>query len=52
MVSTQSTDISEAHLESCLEAGIELTGTNAEVHLDSGNISALEKELRLAMIFG
>ena len=26
-------DVSEAHLEACLEAGIELTGTNAEVAL-------------------
>ena len=29
----QGREISEAHLETCLEAGIELTGTNAEVAL-------------------
>lgn len=39
-------DISEAHLEACLEAGIELTGTNAEVALGQWEYQCLGKGIK------
>ena len=44
-------EVSEAHLDACLTA-YKLTGTNAEVALDNGNISALVKASRPLMICG
>ena len=34
-------EISEAHMDACLQAGINITGTNAEVALGNGNTSVL-----------
>ena len=46
-------DISEAHLESCLQAGIELTGTNAEVALGQWEYHSLGKGVKVVRtIFG
>tara|TARA_B100000212_G_scaffold341327_1_gene324216 strand:+ start:275 stop:1249 length:975 start_codon:yes stop_codon:yes gene_type:complete len=39
-------DVSEAHLEACLEAGIELTGTNAEVALGQWEYQCLGKGIK------
>ena len=39
-------DVSEAHLEACLEAGIELTGTNAEVALGQWEYQCLGKGVK------
>ena len=39
-------EISEAHLEACLEAGIELTGTNAEVALGQWEYQCLGKGVK------
>ena len=36
-------EISDAHLHACLDLGITLTGTNAEVAQVSGNINVLVK---------
>ena len=41
-------DISEAHLEACLEAGIELTGTNAEVALGQWEYQCFGKGIKAA----
>ena len=39
-------EVSEAHLEACLEAGIELTGTNAEVALGQWEYQCLGKGIK------
>ena len=41
-------EISELHLEACLEAGIELTGTNAEVALGQWEYQCLGKGIKAA----
>ena len=41
-------EISDAHLHACLDLGITLTGTNAEVLWVSGNINVLVKGSKLA----
>jgi len=41
-------DISEAHLEACLEAGIELTGTNAEVALGQWEYQCFGRGIKAA----
>ena len=45
-------EISDVHLQACLDLGITLTGTNAEVALGQWNINVLEKELKQLMICG
>ena len=44
--------ISDAHLKACIDLGITLTGTNAEVALGQWEYQCFEKVLKQLMMYG